>query len=78
MSSGLRGVRDPTPCETDVFVQLTQGGIQIHICEKPRLSKSAMPTYAANVYLKCGIHSKRELIDMVAEKIGIRAEVARF
>ncbi len=54
-----------TAREVDVFVLMAQGRTQTRIEEELTLSKSTVKTHIGNIFLKLGVHSKQELIDLV-------------
>ncbi len=53
-----------TPRETEVFGCLVRGYSQQRIQEELAISKSTASFHIQNVYAKCGVHSRQELIDL--------------
>lgn len=54
-----------TAREVDVFVLLAQGRTQTRIEKELTLSKSTVKTHMGSIFLKLGVHSKQEIIDLV-------------
>ena len=54
-----------TAREVDVFVLLAQGRTQTRIEKELTLSKSTVKTHMGNIFLKLGVRSKQEIIDLV-------------
>ena len=53
-----------TPREAEVFTCLVRGYSQQRIKEELAISKSTTSFHVQNVYAKCGVHSRQELIDL--------------
>ena len=53
-----------TPREAEVFTCLVRGYSQQRIQEELAISKSTTSFHVQNVYAKCGVHSRQELIDL--------------
>lgn len=55
-----------TARELDVLMLLASGRSQPYICECLTLSKSTISTHVSHIYQKCGVHSRQELLDILA------------
>ncbi|WP_417143724.1 response regulator transcription factor [Raoultibacter massiliensis] len=55
--------------EREVLLQMAQGKSRAEIGDELVLSEETIKTHLRHIYQKCGIHSRKELEDMVARRI---------
>ncbi|MBM6999140.1 response regulator transcription factor [bacterium] len=56
-----------TPRETEVFKLLAKGRSIPFICDELSISRSTVKGHTQNIYTKCGVHGKQDLISMFEE-----------
>ncbi|MDR2493264.1 MAG: LuxR family transcriptional regulator [Coriobacteriales bacterium] len=54
-----------TPREAEVLQHFRQGRSVQHIAKTLRISENTVRGYSKSLYLKCGIHSRQQLLDLV-------------
>ena len=56
---------DLTPREQEIMQYLCKGRTKAYIAEALYLTENTVKTHSKRIYTKLGIHSKRELLDLV-------------
>lgn len=59
-----------TPRETDILYVLSLGHSAKHIGDTLHISERTVQTHSLNIYRKLGVHTRQEVIDLVAETRG--------
>ena len=59
-----------TPRETDILYALSLGHSAKHIGDTLHISERTVQTHSLNIYRKLGVHTRQEVIDLVAETRG--------
>lgn len=57
-----------TPRETDILYALSLGHSAKHIGDTLHISERTVQTHSLNIYRKLGVHTRQEVIDLVAHK----------